>query len=454
MFTAIMVVVSIASFLLARQYPTAAWGLMPLYLAGSLAITSYCKSWRIALIALGAIAVGTLLPSIWFFRTMMGAGAVGLWLVMILWQLIPAFTSNRLVQRDDRWEWAVPLIWTAGLVGRCELYSLRFSMATPIDAMVGPSSGCLHMGGYMWTSLMILLLVSVSQIIRHHNSVERRRGYLGVVGGGCLVLVLIPAFLLGSGPSTPKYLGSGPFVVGVQGTSVEPVCTDGKTLLHRPVKALTRALDVALASYPEGELFVLPEYAISGRPPVQIAGWAAEHRKYVVLGGRTHGHNAVFVLNPEGEVEFWQAKVQPVHGLPDGEPAKIQGVWSSPWGAIGLCVCYDLTLSRVVCRLADLGATGIICPAMDLYAWGQQEHEANARFAQIRASELGIPVLRVASSGTSQLVGAGGEITAEAAYPADELQVIGGRMELAKPRENLDRWLFRWLPAPWVRDPL
>lgn len=449
------IVSAIASFLLARACPVAAWVLVPLSLAGSLVIASYCRDWRIALGGFLTIATGTIIPSLWFFWGMMGTRAIPLWLLMIAWQVVPAVVTSWFIQRDERWEWALPFIWTVGLLLRGELNPLRFEMASPIDAMVGSSSSLLHAGGFTYLLLTLLFLVSVNQIVKHPDKEcpPHDRHCFSVLAGswGMLVAGVLLILIAATPPPTVK---PGPYVVGLQGTNLEPIlCPDGKTFRCQPVKNLVKALDYGLAKYPEAEVMVLPEYSVEGYPPREILDWAYVNQRWVILGGRHGEYNAAFIVSPNTHTS-WQAKVQPLPGFPDGKPAEIQSVWPSPWGPIGICICYDLTLERVVSRLADLGATGIICPAMDLYPWGPQEHNAIAPFAQIRASELGFPVGRFASSGTSLLVDADGKIVAEAKYPASSLEAIGGRMMLATPRFTVERWLLSWLPAPLVHNPL
>ena len=92
----------------------------------------------------------------------------------------------------------------------------------------------------------------------------------------------------------------------------------------------------------------------------------------------------------------------PIQFFKDGLPAREQRLWDSPWGKIGLCICYDLSYARVTDRLVRLGAQAMIVPTMDVVDWGQREHELHARVAPIRSAEYGIPIFRVASSGISQ----------------------------------------------------
>jgi len=50
------------------------------------------------------------------------------------------------------------------------------------------------------------------------------------------------------------------------------------------------------------------------------------------------------VIGPDGQDVFEQAKSVPVQFMSDGLPAVERRVWESPWGKIGIAVCYGLEL--------------------------------------------------------------------------------------------------------------
>src|SRR5690606_28360859 len=98
--------------------------------------------------------------------------------------------------------------------------------------------------------------------------------------------------------------------------------------------------------------------------------------RYLVVGGKQpegdNYFNTAFVIGPGGEIEFQQAKSVPIQFFNDGLPAREQQLWDSPWGKIGLCVCYDLSYRRVVDNLVRQGAAAIIVPTMDVVGWGER----------------------------------------------------------------------------------
>ena len=81
------------------------------------------------------------------------------------------------------------------------------------------------------------------------------------------------------------------------------------------------------------------------------------------------------VVGPDGDIVFRQVKAVPIQFFKDGLPAPEQKLWDSPWGKIGICICYDLSYTRVTDRLVALGAEAIIVPTMDVADWGRAQHE-------------------------------------------------------------------------------
>jgi len=195
-----------------------------------------------------------------------------------------------------------------------------------------------------------------------------------------------------------------------------------------------RSLNEVLVKQPDAQLIMLSEYTFSGEVPVKVREWCQSNQKYLLAGGKaqtTSGayYNTAFVIGPSGKTVFQQAKKVPIQFFDDGLPAEQQTLWESPWGRLGICICYDLSFSRVVDELVRQGAQGILVPTMDVMSWGEYQHQLHARVAPVRAMEYGVPILRVASSGLSQLVGAKGRVMASTTIPGDG-DIFGGRMIL------------------------
>jgi apolipoprotein N-acyltransferase len=135
--------------------------------------------------------------------------------------------------------------------------------------------------------------------------------------------------------------------------------------------------------------------------------------------GKDNFYNSAFVVGTNGEVVFKQVKSVPIQFFHDGLPAPEQKVWDSPWGKIGICVCYDLSYTRVTDELVRQGAQMLIVPTMDVEEWGRHQHELHSRIAPTRAAEYGIPIFRVASSGISQAVNSHGVVVTQTAVPGN-----------------------------------
>jgi apolipoprotein N-acyltransferase len=233
---------------------------------------------------------------------------------------------------------------------------------------------------------------------------------------------------------------------------------------------------------------MLSEYSLEGQPPKALKAWCLRNRKWLVVGGKqpieapapeamapavqtsavagTSGtatgtplsasglpwlrsnapkerfYNTAFVISTNGEVVFQQVKSRPIQFFADGEPAPSQTVWDSPWGKLGIAICYDASYRQVMDGLIRQGAVGLLIPTMDVEHWGAYEHGLNARMAVIRAAEYRVPIFRVASSGISQLIDRDGHEVVTAPFPGPG-DTLAGTLTLAgsAPSVPLDAWL-------------
>ena len=179
------------------------------------------------------------------------------------------------------------------------------------------------------------------------------------------------------------------------------------------------------------DLIVLPEYTLQGEPTDALKDWCRTNQKFLIVGGKqplgdTNYYNTAFVISTNGEVVFKQVKSVPIQFFKDGLPAPEQKVWDSPWGKIGICICYDLSYTRVTDELVRQGAQMLIVPTMDVETWGQHQHELHARIAPVRAAEYSIPIFRVASSGISQGVNRSGRVLSTAPFPGEGEAIFFG----------------------------
>ncbi len=158
----------------------------------------------------------------------------------------------------------------------------------------------------------------------------------------------------------------------------------------------------------------------------------------------TNYYNTAFVVDTNGDMVFRQAKSVPVQFFTDGLPARSQKVWDSPWGKIGLAICYDDSYSRVTDELIRQGAQALIIPTMDMEVWGEAQHLLHGRVASVRAAEYAVPLFRVCSSGFSEVIDATGRVLSSAPFPGEKAMLAGEMTLPACGRIPPDR-LLAWL---------
>lgn len=220
----------------------------------------------------------------------------------------------------------------------------------------------------------------------------------------------------------------------------------GVQLEFPPQNLLPRMLDQALAKNTNAQIFVLSEYTLDGGVPDALKDWCRTNSRYLVIGGKdivtNHiYYNTAFVVSTNGDIVFQQAKSVPIQFFDDGLPAPQQKVWDSPWGKIGICICYDLSYTRVTDELIRQGAQLLIVPTMDVSDWGKHQHELHSRVAPVRAAEYGIPIFRLASSGISQAINSGGAVVARTPFDKQG-EVLFARLPLpSRGALPLDRFL-------------
>ena len=383
-------------------------------------------------------------PPLFFFWSIFHQGALVLWLILGSWLALYLLLQRMAWLRSGPlWgTMSAPVLWMALEYFRSELYFLRFSWLS-----AGYSLPTLS----RWTGLygvgFALMLVSALGVVAW----TRPRWRLATIIVSAMIVPL--SFI-------PRYTPSAPSLLKIAGVQREEA-SDATVL---------RALDELDVKYPDTPLFVLSEYSFDSPVPPEIKAWCAQHRRWLIVGGKafvdatqTQFRDTVFVISPEGKEVFAQGKSRPIQFFDDGLPALRQAVWNSPWGKIGLCVCYDLSYSRVTDELIRQGARAIIVPTMDVEAWGGREHALHAKVAPARAAEYGVPVFRLASSGISQAVDTDGVVVAKAPFPGQG-QMLAATLALPAngrrvPIDRLLVWpcmagvvlLLGWQLAAWVR---
>jgi len=316
---------------------------------------------------------------------------------------------------------AAPFLWTGLEFFRGELYYLRFTWLS---------------AGYAFSDSPQLPLLAG----------------LGVYGIGFFLMALSTVLLLL--PSKPRLMGgalflgllAAPWPHAAQGIGAKSIVVAGVQLEGAPSKNILQSLNTLIAKHPEADLLVLSEYTFFGPLPGEIRDWCRVHKKYLIVGATDPApggdyYDTAFVIGPAGNIVFQQAKSVPVQFFKDGLPAKEQRVWESPWGKIGLGICYDASYRVVVDELVLQGAQMLIFPTMDVESWGGQEHRLNGLVGPVRAAEYQVPLFRLASSGISEAINPDGSVQDRAGYPGRG-EFIAAEFKLpARVRIPLDHWL-------------
>jgi apolipoprotein N-acyltransferase len=386
------------------------------FIFGLAALAAEPGTRRAFYVALG-VGMACYAPHLGFFWTLFGPAAVLLWALLAMWPALFAVMLQATERRWGRWvaACALPVIWTGLEYFRAELWPLRFSWLSMGYAFSEAPQV------FQWTRAGVYgvgFIVAAGAALAWAGPVRLRLPLLGVgvVLAAGAVRVFPPPVIAAHDP--------GPGAVIAVGLQLEYPTEDE---LHQGLEAL-------VTKHAEAMLVVLSEYTLQGPPTPELAEWCRKHNRYLAVGGRdlvseTEFLNTVFVVGPDGEVVFRQAKSVPIQFFQDGLPAPTQVVWESRWGHLGFAVCYDLSYRRVMDRLVQLGAQGLIVPAVDDTTWGAYQHELHARVARVRAAEFGLPVFRVAGSGISQFVDSAGVERASAPFPGHG-ETIEARLEL------------------------
>jgi apolipoprotein N-acyltransferase len=426
--TALWMAVSVGAFQLAYRVEACSFFIV-VYLFGLVQLTQAGTCRRAFYSGLGIgflIAAGCL----GFFWKIFSAGSVALWLVYAFWTgLFTALARLWFIRFPSKRAWVfLPFLWCGLEYFRSELYYLRFSWLTPALAF-SPSNVSLlpfkHLGAYGVAFVFMIVACAAAFVWRTSK-------------GGALVLLLTGAIGLriwawGIEPRHRQDISNNLSIAGVQ--------------LEFPTeKQVCTWLNEALRRHPEAQLLVLSEYTFMTPIPESVFSWCREHQRYLIIGGKdpaslSHFYNTAFVISPAGQVVFRQAKAVPIQFFNDGLPAPDQAPWQSPWGRIGICICYDLSYTRVTDRLARQGAEILVVPTMDVGDWGKRQHELHARIAPVRAAEYGIPIFRLASSGISQAIDSAGQVMGQAPCPGEGAIITASFALHGSGRLPLDRWL-------------
>ncbi|MCO5053326.1 MAG: hypothetical protein M9920_13615 [Verrucomicrobiae bacterium] len=387
-------------------------------------------------------------PQLECFWRIFGPAAVPLWLILAFW--IALFTTLSHVALAGlgakRAALLIPFFWCGLEYFRSELYFLKFSWLNVGYAFAAPPFLAINRLGMYGVGFLAALLGAT--FIAFHF----RKALLGSVI--IVAFAILLATIMKSASPTDEIQS--------------PIRMAGIQLEFPSQLDLAPALEKHASTNAAFDLLVLPENTLEGGPSDLLRNWCRTQQKFLIVGGKDESptdnfYNTAFVVGTNGDTLFQQAKSVPVQFFKDGLPASHQKLWDSPWGRLGICICYDLSYTRVTDELVRQGAQLLIVPTMDVIEWGRHEHELHARVAPVRAMEYGLPIFRVASSGISQGVDYHGQVQSRAPFPG-EGEVIRFKVSpVERGSRPPDRWLawgsviltalfIAWLPVARWRE--
>jgi apolipoprotein N-acyltransferase len=373
-------------------------------------------------------------PQLGFFWNIFGAAAIALWLVLALWIVFFVIITHIAIAHLGlkRAAFLTPFFWTGLEYFRSELYYLKFSWLNVGYAFAEWTFLPWKFIGVFGIGFLVAALAACFLVIGI-DQLKLKRGITIIhilvitLVVWVLCMALLPALAGKLKLIKPTFVASGIQMEFPENIQIEKLLLQAAALPEKGRSFwLLRATNV--------DLVVLPEYTLQGEPTNELKDWCRVNQKFLIVGGKqplgdTNYYNTAFVISTNGEVVFKQVKSVPIQFFKDGLPAPEQKVWNSPWGKIGICICYDLSYTRVTDALVRKGAQMLIVPTMDIEEWGAHQHEMHARVAPLRAAEYGIPIFRVASSGISQGVDRRGKVMATAPFPGEgEVIFFGARI--------------------------
>lgn len=383
-------------------------------------------------------------PQLGFFWNIFGAAAIALWLVLALWIAFFVIITHIAICHLGlgRAAFLAPFFWTGLEYFRSELYYLKFSWLNVGYAFAEWSDLPWKFIGQFGIGFLVAAFAAWSDQI--WRFLWKYKSSVLLILGSIYLLFLLLTLLVVSG----KRISYRPDIVMV-GSQLE--FPDDNQTLKSLDSILIRSFEIGQTNRQfqkstNLDLVVLPEYTLDGEPTDALKDWCRTNQKFLIVGGKqplgdTNYYNTAFVISTNGEVVFKQVKSVPIQFFKDGLPAPEQKVWDSPWGKIGICICYDLSYTRVTDALVRKGAQMLIVPTMDIAEWGAHQHRLHARVAPMRAAEYGIPIFRVASSGISQGVDHRGKVLASAPFPGEGEVIFFGANLKGKGMVPADRLL-------------
>lgn len=194
------------------------------------------------------------------------------------------------------------------------------------------------------------------------------------------------------------------------------------------------------------DLVVMPETALpadifgsSGLLPV-VAGWARAARATLMATSLENGtSNIAVAVAPSGTAVARYDKVRLVAFAESGiTPGFRHSPMWTPLGSIGVSICFESIFPEVSRDLVRAGAEMLLVTTNDAWSDGTAGPAQHARFAVIRAVEMGRWLVQASNSGVSQIIDPAGRVAAS--LPIGQPGALRGRVSLRHEVTPYVRW--------------
>jgi apolipoprotein N-acyltransferase len=161
--------------------------------------------------------------------------------------------------------------------------------------------------------------------------------------------------------------------------------------------------------------------------------------------------NKVLLIAPDGRQvgEYFKTQLVPHVEAPFTRPGDgTIGTVATPYGKLATVICFDMDNPRYIAQLAGRDVAMLLVPSGD---WPAIKH-LHAAMARFRAVELGIPLVRPANHGLTQIVDARGRVRAAMDHYATADRTLQGALVPGTQDTPYSRWgdVFAWLGvAAW-----
>lgn len=249
------------------------------------------------------------------------------------------------------------------------------------------------------------------------------------------------------------------------GQYVEELAGQGASIAFLPENAFFMRRE---ARSKEDPVVRLPKYPTVENPGVLAAqAWAKTHKLWIVIGSiapkesdtQALPYNRSVVIDDTGKIAAHYDKIHLFDVTLDGgesylESARISAgkelkLVDTPWGKLGLSICYDIRFAKLYRQLAQAGAVMMSIPAAFTVPTGKAHWEVLLR---ARAIETGSFVIAAAqcgehpggrkSYGHSMVVGPWGEVLCDLDEAPGTKLVEIDLSDVQKARNTIPAWHY------------